>query len=107
MLFSARPLNWRACTYSEVVRDFRISPTGVLYFCLFLVLFGAAMKLDGGTGRLNAVWSLLVWSGLITGSLLLLARLWASRHNREAARRIQAKGVYGLLPSRIRDWLFP
>jgi hypothetical protein len=89
------------------MRDFRVSPKGILYFSIFLVLFGATMRLDGGTGPFSAVWRLLFWSGLITGSLLLLARLWAFRHDGEAARSIQAKGAYGLLPSKVRDWLFP
>ena len=89
------------------MRDLRISPRGVLLFCLFLVLFGAAMRMDGRTGYMNLAWMILVWSGLLFGSLLLGIRLFASRHDPEAARRIQARGAYGLLPAKLRDWLFP
>lgn len=88
------------------MHNVRISPRGVLLFCLFLVLFGAAMRLDGGTGYLGLVWTVLVWSGLLFGSLLLCARLFASRRDPETARRIQARGAYGLLPAKLRDWLF-
>jgi hypothetical protein len=88
------------------MREFRISPRGVLYFCLFLVLFGAAMKADEGTGYLNVAWTILVWGGLLFGSLLLLARLWAVRHDAEAGRRVREQGAYGLLPPKLRDWLF-
>ena len=88
------------------MRDFRISPRGVLYFCLFLVLFGAAMKADAGTGYLDKAWTILVWSGLLVGSLLLLARLWAVRHDAGVSRLVGEKSAYGLLPPRLRDWLF-
>ena len=88
------------------MHGFRISPRGVLFFCLSLVLFGAAMQADGETRTLGFVWMILVWSGLLFGSLLLCARLFASRHDPDAARRIQARGAYGLLPARLRDWLF-
>ncbi|HEX7919594.1 MAG TPA: hypothetical protein VF583_01465 [Bradyrhizobium sp.] len=88
------------------MQDFRVSPRGVVTFCLFIVLFGAAMKLDGAVGYVRIVWTILVWNGLLLGSLLLVARLFAARHDPEAARRIQAQGAYGLLPARLRDWLF-
>jgi hypothetical protein len=88
------------------MRDFRVSPKGITFFCLFLVLFGLAIKADGGTGYGNLVWSILIWSVLLIGSLLLLARLWASRHDPVAARRIAARGAHGLLPAKLRDWLF-
>ena len=89
-----------------MMHNVRISPRGVLLFCLFLVLFGAAMRLDGGTGYFGPVWTVLVWSGLLFGSLLLCARLFASRHDPDIARRIQARGAYGLLPAKLREWLF-
>lgn len=92
--------------HTPAMRDFRISPRGMLWFCLFIVLFGAAMKLDDTVGHVRIVWTILVWSGLLLGSLLLVARLFAARHDPETARRIQAQGAYGLLPARLRDWLF-
>jgi hypothetical protein len=88
------------------MHNFRTSPRGLIYFCLFLVLFGAAMKLDDQTGYLNVAWTISVWGGLFLGSLVLLGRLWASRSNPDGARRIVARGAYGLLPVKLRDWLF-
>jgi hypothetical protein len=88
------------------MRNFQISPRGLLYFLVFLVLFAGAMAVDGGSGYLSRMWVVLVWSLLLLGSVLLYARLWTSRHDPDAGRRIQARGLFGLLPQRLRDWIF-
>ena len=100
------PLTCPNSAYATNMRDFRVSPRGILCFCLFVALFGAAMMLDQATGRLNLLWSVFVWAGLFVGSVILSSRLWAVRHDPEATRRIQARGAYGLLPAKLRDWLF-
>jgi len=88
------------------MQNFRVSPRGLAYFCLFLVLFTAAIKVDGGTGYGNVVWTIMVWSELLVGSLLLFTRLWVSNRDPGAVRRITSQGAYGLLPAKVRDWLF-
>ena len=100
------PLTCPNSAYATNMRDFRVSPRGILCFCLFVALFGAAMMLDEATGRLNLLWSVFVWAGLFVGSVIQPDRLWAAIHDPEAARRIQARGAYGLLPAKLRDWLF-
>jgi len=86
--------------------EFRVSPRGGAYFCLSVALFGIAMMLDGGTGRLSVLWTAMVWAALIAGSLILIARFWTARHDPKAVRKIQAQGAYGLLPAKLRHWLF-
>jgi hypothetical protein len=88
------------------MRDLRVSPKGLIYFCLFAVLLSAAIVADHGTGYGNAVWQIFRWGVVLVGSLLLLTRLWAARHDPDAARRVEAKGLYGLTPPKLRDWLF-
>jgi hypothetical protein len=85
---------------------FRVSPKGIIYFCLFVVALTVAIKANLGTGYGNVVWQVFRWGVLLVGSLLLLTRLWRVRHDPDAARRIQAKGLYGLTPPKLRDWLF-
>jgi uncharacterized membrane protein YhaH (DUF805 family) len=84
------------------MHGFRISPRGVLYFCIFVVAFAAAIKAGGGSGTGNLIWTVLIWSFVLLGSLVLLARLWASRHDADASGRAIAKGAYGLLPPWLR-----
>jgi hypothetical protein len=88
------------------MRGFRISPKGFIYFSLFVVLLIVAIKTNLGTGYGNVVWQIFRWGVLLVGSLLLLSRLWRARHDPAAARRIEAKGLYGLTPPKLRDWLF-
>jgi hypothetical protein len=88
------------------MHGFRVSPKGLIYFSLFVVLFTAAIMAGGGTGYGNLVWQIFRWGVLLVGSLLLLTRLWAARSDPDATRRIEAKGLYGLTPKKLRDWLF-
>jgi hypothetical protein len=88
------------------MRDFRVSPKGLIYFCLFVALLIVATKANLGTGYGNVVWQVFRWGVLLAGSLLLLTRLWAARHDPDAARRVEAKGLYGLTPPKLREWLF-
>jgi hypothetical protein len=88
------------------MRDFRVSARGFIYLCLFAVLLIVAIKANLGTGYGNVAWQIFRWGVLLIGSLLLLTRLWATRHDPNAARRIEAKGLYGLTPPKLRDWLF-
>jgi hypothetical protein len=37
-------LVWQVCRYFHGMRDFPVSPKGILYFCIFLVLFSAAIE---------------------------------------------------------------
>jgi hypothetical protein len=89
------------------MRHFRFSPKGLIYFCLFVVLFSAAIMADHGTGYGNLIWNIFVWGALVVGSLLLLSRIWLARRDPDAQRRIVAKGAYGLLPPKLRKWFFP
>jgi hypothetical protein len=88
------------------MRNFRVSPKGLIYFCLFGVLVTVAILAGGGTGYGNVAFQIFRWGVLLVGSLLLLTRLWAVRHDPDAVRRTEAKGLYGLTPPKLRNWLF-
>jgi hypothetical protein len=82
------------------------SPRSLIYFCLFLSVFGALVTLDKGSGLFSQAWPLIILGALAVASILLCARLWSVRRDDDALRRVEARGFYGLLPPRLRDWLF-
>jgi hypothetical protein len=92
--------------YMLGMRNFRVSLKGLIYFCLFGVLVTVAVLAGGATGYGNAAFQIFRWGLLLVGSLLLLTRLWAVRHDSDEVRRVEAKGLYGLTPPKLRDWLF-
>ncbi len=88
------------------MQDVRFSPRALILFCLAAAIFGGLVAIDKGTGPISRAWPIVLWSGVAIGSVLVAARLWRARRDGEQLRRAEAKGVYGLLPPKVRDWLF-
>lgn len=89
------------------MRAFRVTPKGFIYFCLFVVLFTAAVLATRGTQYGSIAWPIF----LAVALLLLVTRPWVTRRDPDAASRQKAAAdyfpaTYGLLPPKVRDWFF-
>lgn len=83
------------------------SPKGFLIFILFVAGLAATIAMDQGSGPLSKAWPLLTLSLLIGATLAIYSRMWSERRDFEKVRRIESQSLYGVLPKRIREWLFP
>jgi predicted choloylglycine hydrolase len=52
-----------------------------------------------------------VWLGdggpALVAALTINRRMWSARRDFEAVKRIEGESLYGILPKRLREWLFP
>jgi hypothetical protein len=87
--------------------DIRISPKACLFFVLFLCCFGVLVFLDQGTGVVSHIWVPLIWGLIALASLAIYVRIWRARRNFDDVKKIEAQGLYGIMPPRLRNWLFP
>jgi hypothetical protein len=89
------------------MRDFRVSPKGLIYFCLFAALFAAAVMATTGTEYGSIAWP--IFPAIVL--LLLLRRPWVTGRDPDAASRRKGStdyfpSTFGLLPPKVRDWFF-
>ena len=88
-------------------RRLQFSPRALLSFVIFLVGFGALVALDKGTGLVSRIWLPLFWGGVGLTSLAIYVRMCRARGSSDEVRNVEARSLYGVLPSKLRDWLFP
>jgi|HubBroStandDraft_2_1064218.scaffolds.fasta_scaffold292934_2 hypothetical protein len=94
---------WRPTVKSRL----QFSPRALLSFVIFLVGFGALVALDKGTGLVSRIWLPLFWGGVGLTSLAIYVRMWRARGSSDEVRNVEARSLYGVLPSKLGDWLFP
>lgn len=87
--------------------QFHFSPKAFGSFFLFLVAFGVAIAIDRGSGLISRLWPFLILCLLIGGSLAVYRRMWQARTNPNELRKAEAQSLCGVLPKKMRDWLFP
>jgi hypothetical protein len=85
----------------------QFSPRALLSFAIFLVSFGALIALNKGTGLVTRIWLPLFWGGVGLASLAIYLRLWRARGSSDEMRKVEARSLYGVLPPKLREWLFP
>jgi putative effector of murein hydrolase len=83
------------------------SPKGFIIFILFVAGFAAAVAMDQGSGPLSKAWPFLILGLLIGATLAIYSHMWIERRDFEKIRRIESQSLYGVLPKRVREWLFP
>jgi hypothetical protein len=83
------------------------SPKGFLVFILFVAGFAATVVMDQGSGPLSKAWPFLILGLLIGATLAICSHIWIERRDFEKVRRIESQSLYGVLPKRVREWLFP
>ncbi|MCV0385164.1 MAG: hypothetical protein K5821_01840 [Nitrobacter sp.] len=84
-----------------------VSPKAGLLFVFFLFCFDVLFALDRGEGVVSHIWGPLVWGLIAFASLAIYIRIWRVRKNPGEMRKIEAQSLYGILPLKLRNWLFP
>jgi hypothetical protein len=44
---------------------------------------------------------------LAAATLAIYSRMWSAGGDSERVRKIESQSLYGVLPKRLREWLFP
>lgn len=55
----------------------------------------------------SRVWLPLFWGLVALVSLGIYVRMWKARSSPDEIKKIKAQSLYGVLPPKFRDWLFP
>jgi hypothetical protein len=83
------------------------SPRGLLTFILFMTGFAALILMDQGSGPLSRAWPFLMLCLMVGATVAICRRIWSERSDFEKVRRIESQSLYGVLPRKVREWLFP
>jgi hypothetical protein len=87
--------------------QFHFSPKAAVGFVLLVVAFGILISVDRGSGEISRLWPFLMLCLLVGGSFAIYRRMWRARANPDELRKAEAQGLYGVLPEKLRNWLFP
>jgi len=84
-----------------------VSPKASLLFAFLLFCFGALVAFDQGAGVASHIWRPVLWGLIAIASLAIYVRIWRARRNFDDVKKIESQSLYGILPLKLRDWLFP
>src|SRR5215475_34528 len=87
--------------------QFHFSPKALGVSFLFLVAFAVLIAVDRRSGAISRIWPFLMLYLFIGGSLVIYRRVWRVRGNPIELRKAEAQSLYGVLPDKLRKWLFP
>jgi hypothetical protein len=85
----------------------RFSPKAFIIFISFLLAFAGLLLMDVSSGVIRRIWPILVLALVVGGTVAICHRMWQARDNSADLRRAEAQGLYGVLPKKLREWLFP
>jgi hypothetical protein len=83
------------------------SPRGFIIFALFLTGFAVLISMDKGSGPISGAWPFLVLCLVIGATVAICRRMWSEGSDFEKVSRIESQSLYGVLPKKVREWLFP
>jgi hypothetical protein len=95
------------CNRGTAMPGRRFSPNGLFVFVLFMIGFAILLSMDKGYGPFSRAWPFLMLSLVISAALAICHHMWSERRDFEKVRRIESQGLYGVLPRKMRGWLFP
>jgi hypothetical protein len=82
------------------------SPKALAGFIFFLLVFGLLISIDQGSVP-SVTWPILMLVFVLGGTFAIYRRMWGARSNTDEIRKVEAQGLYGVLPKKLRNWLFP
>jgi hypothetical protein len=83
------------------------SPKGAAIFLFVAAILALLVMLDRGSGAISRAWPLAMLGVLAAATLAIYLRMWSARADFEQVRKIESQSLYGVLPKRLREWLFP
>ncbi|MBV9982470.1 hypothetical protein [Bradyrhizobium sp.] len=83
------------------------SPSGAVIFLFVAGILGVLVILDRGSGAISRVWPFVMLGFLAVATLAIYFPMWAARADFERVGKIESQSLYGVLPRRLREWLFP
>ena len=89
------------------MRQVRFSPKALTGFIFFVLAFALLLSIDQGSGPVSRAWPILILALLISSTFAIYRRMWHARENAHDVRKAETQGLYGVLPEKLRNWLFP
>jgi hypothetical protein len=89
------------------MRHVHFSPKALVGFIVFLLAFGLLFSLDQGSGPISRAWPILTLVFVLGATFAIYRRMWRARDSSDEIRKVEAKGLYGVLPKKLQAWLFP
>jgi hypothetical protein len=83
------------------------SPKALAGFIFFLLVFGLLISIDQGSVPISHAWPILMLVFVLGGTFAIYRRMWGARSNTDEIRKIEVQGLCGVLPKKLRNWLFP
>ena len=59
-----------------------------------------------GSGVVGRIWLPLFWGTVLLAAVAIYLRIWRARGSIDEVKKIEAQSLYGILPPKLRDWLF-
>lgn len=87
--------------------DRHFSHTGLGIFAFVVAVLALLISIDGGSGFISRAWSLTMLLFVVVATLVIYRRMWNARRDFDDVRRIEGESLYGVLPRKLREWLFP
>jgi hypothetical protein len=92
---------------SASMTDRHFSRTGLGIFAFVVALLALLVSIDGGSGFISRAWQLAMVLLVVVATLAIYRRIWNTRGDFDDVRRIEGQSLYGVLPRKLRKWLFP
>jgi hypothetical protein len=83
------------------------SPRALAGFVFFLFAFGLLVSIDQDLVPISRAWPLLLLAFVLGGAFGIYRRMWRARNVSDEFRKAETQGLYGILPKKMRNWLFP
>jgi hypothetical protein len=85
----------------------QFSPRALVSFTIFLVAFVGLLAIQRGSGVVSRIWLPLCWGTVLLAAGAIYVRIWRARGSIDGVKKVEAQSLYGILPPKLRDWLFP
>jgi hypothetical protein len=83
------------------------SPKALVGLIVFLLVFALLIDLDHGSGPLSRAWPSLMLIGMLGATAVIYRRMWRARNDPGELGKAEAQSLYGVLPEKLRNWIFP
>jgi hypothetical protein len=84
-----------------------VSPKALAGLIGFLLVFALLIDLGHGSGPISRAWPVIMLIGMLGASVAIYRRMWRAGNDPGELRKAEAQSLYGVLPEKLRNWIFP